>query len=71
MAKDFKVDSAFDNSALERYSGQWADDDEMTVGKAIRFHKQRYEALKRAFKSQGLTFGAGVRLVLYDWLKRQ
>ena len=70
MAKDFNVDGAFDGSTLQKMSALFENDDEMTAGKAIRFHKKRYEALKKAFKADGLDFGAGVRQVCYNWLKR-
>lgn len=71
MAKDFNVDKAFEGSALQKMSSLYEDDTEMTDGKAIRFHKQRYEALKKAFAAEGMDFGTGVRRICYEWLRRQ
>jgi len=68
MAK-FDTKSSFEGRKLAKKQ-DWSGDTE-SVSRSIRFHRERLEALKDAFHDLGLDFGTGVRMVLYDWLKRQ
>ena len=68
----FSVDSAFDKSELQKKSDLFLNDKErMPKGVSIRFHKKRYEALKKIFDSRGLDFGSGIRQIAYEWLEKQ
>lgn len=70
MAKQFSVDDAFEGTALQKRSAIFRDDDELTDGIAIRFHKKRYAAVKKIFDEKGIGFSVGIRSIVYDWLKQ-
>jgi len=47
------------------------DDDVETVSHSVKFHKKRKDALQKLFRARGLDLGAGIRMVLYEWLDGQ
>ena len=66
--KGFTTNGAIKNSGLPLKKDPWRDDG-TTVPHMIRLHKKRKAALKYLFSRKGLDLGAGVRMVMYDWLQ--
>lgn len=47
------------------------DDDTETVSHSVKLHKKRKDVLQKMFRARGLDLGAGIRMVLYEWLDTQ
>ena len=69
MAKEFSVDKAFEGRDLPERDSRWFSDTETQVC-SLRFHKERQEALKQLFAARGLDFASGIRMVAYEWLRK-
>ena len=67
MAKQPDFNKAFESRQLPKRFEQFKDDTDTRVFH-IRLHKQRAEALRTIFRSQGHNMTTGIRAVLYDWL---